>query len=149
MTDRLERVYNFNHEAGYFWSAMPTIWPVRGWVTSDFGVRRSPLSGHRELHAGLDIAGPSGSAVYAPGEGVVTFSGRHGGYGNMVIIDHGYGVATLYGHNSKLLVKEGDRVRRGDLIARLGSTGRSTGPHVHYEVLIDGVPVNPEKYVLE
>ena len=145
----MEKVYNFSKDAGYFWLAVPTVWPVRGWVTSDFGMRRSPLSGHRQLHAGIDIAGPTGSPVHAPGEGGVTFAGRHGGFGKMVIIDHGYGISTVYGHNSEIFVKEGNMVKRGDLLARVGSTGHSTGPHLHYEVLLDGVPVDPAKYILE
>lgn len=147
--DRLEKVSNFTKDAGYFWSSMPTVWPTKGWVTSGFGIRRSPLSGKRQHHTGLDIAAPLGSDVRAPGDGIVTFSGRYGGFGKMVIVDHGYGIATLYGHNSKLLVKAGDEVKRGQLISQIGNTGRSTGPHLHYEVIIDGVPIDPMKYIIE
>lgn len=146
---RLKEVYRFNPDAAYFWTAIPTVWPLRGWVTSEFGIRRSPLSGGRQLHEGIDIASPYGSPVMATGDGVVTFAGRQGGLGNKIIIDHGYGLATVYGHNSQILVKEGDRVTRGTLIARVGSTGRSTGPHCHYEVLVNGVPVDPTRYILE
>jgi murein DD-endopeptidase MepM/ murein hydrolase activator NlpD len=97
----------------------------------------------------MDIASPYGAPVVATGDGVVTFSGRHGGLGNKIIVDHGYGLATVYGHNSKIVVKEGDRVQRGTIIAYIGSTGRSTGPHLHYEVLVSGIPVDPLRYILE
>lgn len=146
---RLKEVYRFNPDAAYFWTSIPTVWPLRGWVTSEFGLRRSPLSGGRQLHEGIDIAGPYGTVVMATGDGVVTFAGHQGGLGNKVIIDHGYGLATVYGHNSQILVKEGDRVTRGTVIAKVGSTGRSTGPHCHYEILVNGVPVDPTKYILE
>ena len=145
---RLEDVYHFNADAEYFWTAVPTVPPVRGWVTSDFGVRRSPLSGHRQLHEGIDIASAYGSPVAASGDGVVTFAGRGGGLGKKIVVDHGYGLATVYGHNSEIVVREGDRVTRGQLIARVGSTGRSTGPHLHYEVHINGVPVDPRRFLL-
>ncbi|MBI4125303.1 MAG: M23 family metallopeptidase, partial [Deltaproteobacteria bacterium] len=146
---RLKDVYHFNGEAEYFWSSLPTVVPVRGWVTSDFGLRRSPLTGRRQLHEGMDVASPYGAPVVATGDGVVTFSGRGGGLGQKIVIDHGYGLATVYGHNSGLMVKEGDRVRRGQIIASVGSSGRSTGPHLHYEVLVGGVPVDPKRFMLE
>lgn len=149
VSTRLNDVYNFHSDAEYFWTAIPTVAPAKGWVTSDFGVRRSPLSGRRQLHEGLDIACPPGSPVRATGDGVVTFSGWQGGLGKKVVIDHGYGLTTVYGHNSDLVVKNGDRVQRNQVIARVGSTGRSTGPHVHYEVLIDGVPVDPRRFIIE
>src|SRR3989338_3435669 len=146
---RLKEVYHFNPDAPYFWTSIPTVWPLRGWVTSDFGLRRSPLSGGRQLHEGVDIASPYGTPVTATGDGVVTFAGRQGGLGNKIIVDHGYGLATVYGHNSEILVKEGDKVQRGTILAKVGSTGRSTGPHVHYEVLVNGVPVDPLRFILE
>lgn len=147
--DRLKKVYEFNGEAEYFWSALPTISPVRGWVTSDFGLRRSPLSGHRQLHEGVDIASPYGAPVVASGDGMVTLAGRHSGLGKKLVIDHGYGLSTIYGHNSEILVREGEKVRRGQIIAKVGSTGRSTGPHLHYEVLVNGIPVDPRRFILE
>ncbi|MEC8957123.1 MAG: M23 family metallopeptidase, partial [Nitrospinota bacterium] len=130
-------------------SSTPSIWPARGWVTSGFGFRKSPFTGLREKHEGWDIAARAGSKVRATADGEVVVEGREYGYGNMVEVDHGYGVMTRYGHNSKHLVKVGDRVKRGQVIALVGNTGRSTGPHVHYEVLLHGVPVSPKNYILE
>ena len=130
-------------------SSTPSIWPTRGWVTSGFGFRKSPFTGLREKHEGWDIAARAGSKVRATADGEVVVEGREYGYGNMVEVDHGYGVMTRYGHNSKHLVKVGDRVKRGQVIALVGSTGRSTGPHLHYEVLLHGVPVSPKNYILE
>ena len=130
-------------------SHTPSIWPARGWVTSTFGYRRSPFTGLREMHEGLDVATQIGAPVIAPANGIVIREGYHRGYGNMVEIDHGYGVITRFGHNSKILVKLGQKVRRGDAVATVGSTGRSTGPHLHYEVVLNGVPVNPYRYILE
>lgn len=129
-------------------AATPSIRPLDGWKTSSFGYRRSPFTGRRELHKGLDIAAPKGSPIIAPADGVVTYSARKGLMGNMISIKHGYGLLTRYGHISKLLKKKGERVERGEVIALVGSTGRSTGPHLHYEVRLNGVPVNPEKYIL-
>ncbi len=130
-------------------ASTPSIWPTRGWVTSAFGYRKSPFTGLPEKHEGLDIAARMGSEVRATADGKVLLSGRESGYGNMVEIDHGYGVLTRYGHNSKNLVKVGDKVKRGQVIALIGNTGRSTGPHVHYEVLLNGIPVSPRNYILE
>jgi len=130
-------------------SSTPSIWPTRGWVTSKFGFRKSPFTGLREKHQGWDIAARSGSPVRATADGEVVVEGREYGYGNMIEINHGYGVVTRYGHNSKHLVKVGDRVKRGQVISLVGSTGRSTGPHLHYEVLLNDVPVTPKNYILE
>ena len=130
-------------------SSTPSIWPIRGWVTSGFGFRKSPFTGLREKHEGWDIAARNGSPVRTTADGVVVVEGREYGYGNLVEIDHGYGLVTRYGHNSKHLVKVGDRVKRGQVIALVGNTGRSTGPHLHYEVLLNGVPANPKNYILE
>lgn len=130
-------------------SSTPSVWPTRGWVTSGFGIRKSPFTGLREKHEGWDIGARLGSIVRATADGVVVIAGREAGYGKMVEIDHGYGIATRYGHNSKHLVKVGDRVKRGQPISEVGNTGRSTGPHLHYEVLLNRVPVNPKNYILE
>ena len=132
-----------------FLSSTPSIWPTRGWVTSSFGFRKSPFTGLREKHEGWDIAARNGAPVRATADGVVVVEGREYGYGNLVEVDHGYGIVTRYGHNSKHLVKVGDRVKRGQVVSLVGNTGRSTGPHLHYEILLNGVPVSPENYILE
>jgi len=128
-------------------AAKPSGWPAKGWLTSSFGLRRDPFNGRRKMHEGLDIASRTGSAVVATADGIVSSVRTEAGYGKMVTIDHGYGYRTLYGHNSKFHVKVGQRVRRGDRIASVGNTGRSTGSHVHYEIRLNGVPVNPNKYL--
>jgi murein DD-endopeptidase MepM/ murein hydrolase activator NlpD len=128
-------------------AAKPSGWPVKGWLTSSFGFRRDPFNGKRKIHEGLDIAARTGSPVVATADGIVSSVKTEPGYGKMVTIDHGYGYRSLYGHNSKFSVKVGQRVRRGDQIASVGNTGRSTGSHVHYEVRLNGVPVNPQKYL--
>jgi murein DD-endopeptidase MepM/ murein hydrolase activator NlpD len=127
---------------------MPSGRPVEsGWLSSKFGKRADPFTGKQEQHRGVDFAGKQGTGVVAVGAGVVTWSGRRSGYGNLVEINHGNGYVTRYAHNSEQLVKAGDSVSKGQLIARMGSTGRSTGPHVHFEVLHNGKAVNPSKYL--
>lgn len=128
--------------------AMPTIWPVKGYVTSAFGYRSNPFTGtSSEYHAGLDIKASTGTPIKVTGAGSVVFAGWQNGYGNFVIVDHGYGIQTCYGHNSKLAVSVGDKVSRGDVIAYAGSTGRSTGSHCHYEVRVNNVATNPRNYI--
>ncbi|MYB88768.1 MAG: peptidoglycan DD-metalloendopeptidase family protein [Proteobacteria bacterium] len=117
------------------------------WVSSLFGKRRDPFTGHPELHQGVDFAGQSGSNVMAVAGGIVTRARRNGDYGKLVEIDHGNGYMSRYAHNKVLLVKAGEVVRRGHVIAKLGNTGRSTGPHVHFEILKDGVQIDPMKFV--
>jgi len=129
-------------------ASTPSIWPVKGWLTSIFGYRTSPFTGRREMHKGLDIATRNGTPIISPADGLVVFAGREGGFGNMIVIDHGYGITTRYGHCSSLDAKLGQKIKRGDVIARVGNTGRSTGPHVHYEVAVNGVSVNPSRYIL-
>lgn len=126
----------------------PTIRPVDGWVTSRFGYRKSPFTGRRELHKGIDISNRKGTPIVTTADGVVAFAGKKGHYGLTMVIDHGHGLTTRYAHLNKLLKKKGESVKRGDVIAQMGSTGRSTGPHLHYEVRLNGVPVNPSKYIL-
>ncbi|MFH1673742.1 MAG: M23 family metallopeptidase [Pseudomonadota bacterium] len=130
-------------------AATPSIRPTVGWISSRFGYRTSPFTGRREFHKGLDIAARAGTPIIAPASGVVTFAGKKGAYGLMAIINHGHGVVTRYGHLEKCTVKRGDGVKRGDKIASLGNSGRSTGPHLHYEVNINGIPINPQKYILD
>lgn len=138
----LHAVFAEQQDRLYFWSSVPTMWPARGFITSQFGASR----GYR-MHEGLDIASRVGTPIVAPGSGIVTFVGYKGGYGYTFKIDHGYGVQTVHAHCSKIFVQEGDRVKRGQLVAHVGNTGSSTGPHLHYEVRVDGVPVNPMRYL--
>jgi murein DD-endopeptidase MepM/ murein hydrolase activator NlpD len=130
-------------------ASAPSIWPVKGWVTSDFSVRLDPYTGERVMHEGLDIATAMGTPVRAPADGTVVFAGLEGGYGHVLVVDHGYGIKTRYGHLSRIDVKVGQKVHRGDIIAAVGNSGRSTGPHVHYEVRVNGVADNPRKFILE
>jgi murein DD-endopeptidase MepM/ murein hydrolase activator NlpD len=130
-------------------ASTPSLWPTRGWVTSDFGTRIDPYTAERKMHQGMDIATPHGQVIYTPSDGSVVFIGTEGGYGKVLVIDHGYGVKTRYGHLSEIHVRLGDRVKRGDRVASVGNTGRSTGPHLHYEVRVNGIPENPRKFILE
>ena len=129
-------------------SSTPSIRPTEGWLSSGFGYRISPFTGLREFHKGIDIAGRRLTEVIATADGVVTFVGSNGSYGKMIKIDHGHGMITRFGHINKALKKRGEAVKRGDVIALMGNSGRSTGPHLHYEVLLNGLPVNPKKYIL-
>lgn len=129
-------------------ASTPSIWPTSGEITSGFGYRNSPWGWSREFHPGVDIANSWGTPVLAAADGVVISAGWEGGYGNMVLIDHGNGMQTAYAHNSSIRVAVGQRVSKGEQIADMGSTGASTGPHVHYEVRINGERVNPMDYML-
>ncbi len=126
----------------------PSIWPAKGWLSSRFGYRISPFTGEKEFHRGIDISGRINSPVLAPADGMVSAVFYDYGYGRVVTITHGYGLETLYGHLQKVLVKKGQFVKRGETIALLGNTGRSTGPHLHYEVHLNRVAVNPLRYIL-
>jgi len=145
----LQELDHFFKDQKSFLQSTPSIWPTRGWVTSGFGYRESPFTGLRENHEGWDIGARSGSAVRATADGMVTVAGRERGYGKLIEIDHGYGIVTRYGHNSKNLIKVGSKVKRGQIVALVGNTGRSTGPHLHYEILVNSVPTNPKNYILE
>ena len=129
-------------------ASTPSIMPVRGWETSGFRRRNDPFTGNAVWHRGLDISTAMGTPVVAPADGVVTYIGRKVDFGNILSLDHGYGYLTRYGHNSKIIVRAGQQVRRGQVIAFVGNTGKSTGPHLHYEVLRNGVPVNPQDYII-
>jgi murein DD-endopeptidase MepM/ murein hydrolase activator NlpD len=130
-------------------SSTPTIAPVRGILTSGFGTRSDPMTHGPGLHQGVDIAAAAGQPVFAAADGLVVLAASTSGYGEAVFLAHGFGVTTRYGHLSELDVRPGQRVHRGDLIGRVGSTGRSTGAHLHYEVRLDGLPVNPLAYILD
>ncbi|HYX68005.1 MAG TPA: M23 family metallopeptidase [Terriglobales bacterium] len=128
-------------------AAQPAIWPVEGPVTGGFGERIDPFNGEGAFHTGVDISANYGHPVIAPADGVVTFAAPDSGYGNLLVLDHGYGISTRFGHLSAFAVAPGQTVHRGEVIAYVGLTGRSTGPHLHYEVRINGVAVNPYKYL--
>jgi murein DD-endopeptidase MepM/ murein hydrolase activator NlpD len=128
-------------------SNIPSIWPVRGRVTAGFGERLDPLDGEGAFHAGVDIAASTGTDVESTADGIVLQAGPDAGYGKSVLIDHGYGITTRYGHLSRIDVVVGQEVKRGEVIGEVGMTGRATGPHLHYEVHIQDTPVNPAKYL--
>ena len=125
----------------------PKGWPTRGWLSSYFGQRKSPFTGRTVMHEGLDIAANTGTPVIVTADGIVSQVEYSPTYGNTVVVDHGYGYQTLYAHNSRNLVKVGQRVKRGERIAQVGNTGMSTGPHLHYEVHLNGVPINPRSFL--
>jgi murein DD-endopeptidase MepM/ murein hydrolase activator NlpD len=126
----------------------PSIWPAMGWVTSGFGFRTNPFTGLTQMHEGLDISNRIGTPVIASANGIVSDIGNDTALGKAVVIFHGFGMTTRYGHLNKVFVKIGQRVKRGDKIAEIGMTGKTTGPHLHYEVKLNGIPVNPLRYIL-
>ena len=130
-------------------AATPSIRPARGPIGSRFGYRIDPINGKTRMHAGLDIVVSPGSLVRAPADGVVSFAGWDDQFGKLVSVDHGYGVLTRFAHNSQIFVQVGQKVSKYDVISATGSTGRSTGPHLHYEVRVNGVPVDPANYILD
>lgn len=133
-------------------ASTPSIWPVRGWLSSGFGVRKDPFTGNRGMHRGLDIVTEKGVPIIAAADGIVATAQTDAavsGFGRHVVVDHGRGVTTIYGHMSSVLVKQGEKVQRGAKLGLVGSTGRSTGPHLHYEVRLDGVPQSPHRFILD
>jgi murein DD-endopeptidase MepM/ murein hydrolase activator NlpD len=129
-------------------ASTPSIWPVKGWLSSRFGKRVSPFTGEKEFHRGIDVATRMGAPVQAPADGIVSSMIWDHGYGNVLTLKHGYGLVTKYAHLKKVLVKRGQHVKRGETIALVGDSGRSTGPHLHYEVHLNRVAVNPLRYIL-
>jgi len=130
-------------------ASLPSVWPVRGWLTSRYGPRVSPFTGRRHMHSGIDVATKHGTPIIAPARGRVIFTGSKGPLGKSVVLDHGFGVRTFYGHTSEILVKTGELVERGHTIAKVGNTGRSTGPHLHYTVEVDKKSRDPLDYILD
>jgi murein DD-endopeptidase MepM/ murein hydrolase activator NlpD len=126
----------------------PSVWPTLGWLTSGFGYRSNPFTGLSQMHEGVDVSNRIGTPVVAPADGIITDSGNDLALGKALVISHGFGMTTRYGHLSKILVKVGQRVKRGEVIGEVGMTGKTTGPHLHYEVRLNGIPVNPLKYAL-
>jgi len=127
----------------------PSIFPVKGIITSGFGFRKSPFTGRKELHRGIDILNDEGTSIIAPANGVVKETSENELWGLNVVLSHGYGIETQYGHLSNIVVEVGQKVKRGDIIAKLGTTGRTTGPHLHYQVWVKGTPVNPMEYIIK
>ena len=131
------------------WAATPSIWPVHGWISSRYGRRISPFTGRDTMHGGIDISAPMYTPVVAPAGGTVVLAQFEAGLGNAIIVSHGYGIRTTYGHLAKLKVKDGQKVTRGDVIGFVGSTGLSTGPHLHYEVEHRGAGMDPLKFIID
>ena len=138
-------------ETAEYWrsrqGAVPSLWPLEGVLTSGFGWRRSPFTRRWKFHSGIDLSAPQGTPIRAPAPGVVRTSRYNSGYGRMVEIDHGFGIMTRFAHNARVFVKEGDVIRPGQVISTVGMTGQTTGPHLHYEVHVDGQPVDPLEYL--
>ncbi len=147
--EQSQRLMEFFQDQHTLLASTPSVWPVRGWLTSGFGKRKSPFTGRQSMHAGIDISTKTGTPIAAPADGVVSYSDRKGAYGLVLVIDHGYGYQTFYGHCSKLDKKVGEKVKRGEVIAYVGNTGSSTGSHLHYEVRVSGVATNPMKYIID
>jgi murein DD-endopeptidase MepM/ murein hydrolase activator NlpD len=147
--EKISEIKNYLRLQKDIYLATPSGLPVRGAITSNYGKRGNPRSGVEEFHSGIDISKSPGTPVSATADGIVSFSGWNGGSGNLVVLEHGFGYSTFYAHNKINIVKVGQKVRRGDVIGYIGSTGNTTGPHVHYEIWKDGSSVNPKKYIEE
>jgi len=149
LTERSARLEAFYRDQSVLLASTPSVWPVRGYLSATFGNRIDPFTGQRDFHTGIDISTPVGTKVQAPADGVVVSCGQKGGYGNSIIVDHGFGIVTRYGHLSGFNVKAGQRIKRGEVIGFVGDTGRSTGPHLHYEVWVRDQAQNPIHYILD
>jgi murein DD-endopeptidase MepM/ murein hydrolase activator NlpD len=149
LTEKSSRLEAFFRDQRQLLASTPSIWPVRGYLSANFGKRIDPFTSQPDFHPGLDISTPTGTKVVVPADGVVVFCGHKNGYGNALVVDHGYGIVTRYGHLAGFNVKPGQRVRRGDVIAFVGNTGRSTAPHLHYEVWVDDQAQNPIQFILD
>lgn len=146
----LGELLEYFHDAERMLSNTPSLRPARSpWITSGFGRRNDPVHGGLAVHKGIDIGGQNGTEVFAPADGTVIFVGKRGGYGNVIVVDHGYGLQTHYAHLSKFRCTVGDHIKRGDSLAEMGSTGKSTGPHLHYEVRRYGRPLDPSRFILD
>ena len=148
LESRLQTVRSNVDKRNSLAAATPSIWPTHGWLSSSMGNRADPLTGERDFHPGLDISADKGDPVYATADGKVSSAAMAGNYGNLVIIDHGYGIETRYGHLSAFKVRDGQAVKRGDLLGLVGATGRTTGSHLHYEVRANGRILNPLQLLL-
>lgn len=148
LESRLQTVRGDVDKRNQLAAATPSIWPTHGWLSSSMGRRDDPFTGEKDFHPGLDISADKGDPVYSTADGTVVNAAANGGYGNLVVIDHGYGIETRYGHLSAFKVKVGQTVKRGDLLGLVGATGRATGPHLHYEVRANGRILNPLQLLL-
>jgi murein DD-endopeptidase MepM/ murein hydrolase activator NlpD len=149
LTAKSQKLDRFFTDQKVLLSSTPSIWPVHGYLSAGFGNRVDPFTGEKDFHGGIDISTPIGAKIVAPADGVVVAAEPNGGYGNHVVIDHKYGVVTRYGHLERFNVQPGQKVKRGDIIGYVGSTGRSTGPHLHYEVWVHDQAQNPILYILD
>lgn len=149
LTERSSRIESFYSDQTELLARTPSIWPVRGYLSSGYGRRSDPFTGQPGFHPGIDISAPRGTEIKAPADGIVVEVGRRGAYGRAIVIDHGLGVVTRYGHMEEYNVRPGQRVRRGAVIGFVGSSGRSNAPHVHYEVWVGDKLQNPIHYILE
>ena len=149
LTRKSSRLEEFFQDQKLLLSSTPSVWPVRGYLSASFGNRLDPFTGLRDFHSGIDVSTPIGTRVQAPADGVVVFCGVKGGYGNALVVDHGYGLVTRYAHLASFNVRPGQRVKRGDPIAFVGNTGKSTAPHLHYEVWLNDQAQNPIQYILD
>ncbi|MBN2368859.1 MAG: M23 family metallopeptidase [Vicinamibacteria bacterium] len=146
---RSQQLHEYYADRKMMLASTPSVWPVRGYLSSNFGNRIDPFTGQRDFHPGIDVSTPVGTKVVAPADGIVVKCSHAGGYGNVLIINHGYGIITRYGHLDGFNVRVGQRVRRGDVIGFVGNTGRSTAPHLHYEVWVHDQAQNPIHYILD
>lgn len=142
------KLFQYLEDQKVLLSSTPSIWPTKGWLSSRFGYRISPFTQRKEMHKGLDISTRLNTPIVAPADGIIIKNGWNGSFGKMISIRHGNGYITKYAHLNKILVKKGQAVKRGDKLGLVGQTGRSTGPHLHYEVHLKGVPVNPLRYIV-
>jgi murein DD-endopeptidase MepM/ murein hydrolase activator NlpD len=149
LTEKSAQLQSFFQDQRQMLASTPSIWPVRGYLSEGFGNRKDPFTGMPDFHPGIDISTPRGTKVVAPADGVVVFTGKKGGYGNAIVIDHGYGIVTRYAHLDGFNVRPGQRVRRGDVIGFVGNTGRSTAPHLHYEVWVNDQTRNPVQFIID
>lgn len=149
LTERSARLEAFYKDRSLLLASTPSIWPARGYLSANFGNRNDPFTGQRDFHAGIDISTPIGTPVHAPADGIVVSTAVRGGYGNAIVVDHGFGIVSRYGHLDRFNVKPGQKVRRGDVIGFVGSTGKSTAPHLHYEVWVNDQAQNPIQYILD
>jgi murein DD-endopeptidase MepM/ murein hydrolase activator NlpD len=149
LTERSRHIERHYRDQSMLLAATPSIWPVRGYLSATFGNRIDPFTNQRDFHSGIDISTPLGTKIQAPADGVVVALGVKGGYGLTLIIEHDFGIVTRYGHMQAFNVRPGQRVRRGDVLGFVGNTGRSTGPHLHYEVWVRDQAQNPIHYILD